>query len=414
MRIVIANKYYYLDGGPERYLFGLADYLGSLGHEVIPFAVGYEKNLPSEYEKYFLRPAGAGPETKLGKLEGGVGTKLRIAIRSIYSFEARRALGRLIGDVKPDLLYCLNIVNHMSPSVIDAAHKRGVPVVMRLSDYNLVCPNYLFLHDGQICTECERGYYHALRYKCAQGSFAATACRVAGMYVHKFAGVYRKVSAFVTPAKFMKDTLVRAGFAAEKIHHIPTFVDLSSWSPRYDNDGYILYFGRLAREKGIEFLLSAYAKSRVDDPLVIVGGGAGDYVEQLKSGIDEGSRGKVNFIGRKSGRELQEIVRGAKYVVVPSLWHDNAPNVVYESFAAGKPVVASALGGLCEQVTADTGVLVEPGNVDELAEAIVRLSGTPDLLEELGRNARRRVEEEHGVEIHVRRLLDVFAKTGVR
>ena len=408
MKIIIVNKYHYIDGGPERYMFGLSDYLKSLGHEVIPLAMAYSKNLPSEYDKYFVQPAGGCSETKLGRLEAGLGTRLKVAAQTIYSMTARKALERLIADTQPDLVYCLNIVNHMSPSVIDAAHKYHVPVVMRLSDYNLICPSHLFLRDGQICTECERGYYRSLKYKCVQGSLAATTCRAAGMYIHKLLGIYKKVNTYVAPAKFMKDTLVRAGFPEKKIHHIPTFVNSSCWTPRYDNDGYILYFGRLTPEKGIEFLLRAYAESGVGDPLMIVGDGPDDYVDRLKSGIDEISRGKVNFLGHKSGEELQEIVRGAKYVVVPSLWYDNTPNVVYESFAAGKPVVASALGGLCEQVTEETGVLVEPGNICELTAAITRLSSAPELLDKMGRSARRLVEQEYGIENHVKRLLGLF------
>lgn len=389
-------------------MFNLTERLRLLGHEVIPFAMAYAKNLPSEYERYFVKPAGGGSESKLDKLEGGVKTKLRIAARSVYSFEAKAALERLIVDTKPDVVYCLNIVNHISPSIIDAARKHGVPVVMRMSDYYLVCPNYLFLRNGQVCMECQDGYYHALRHKCVYGSAAATTCRVAGMYIHKLIGIYRKVGAFVTTTEFMRKALIRSGFPARRVHVVRTFVDSSRWTPRYDNDGYILYFGRLAKEKGVEFLLDAYAKSEAADTLKIVGEGPDEYVGQLKSRIDPAGKGNVQFLGQKSDQELQEIVGGAKYVVVPSLWYDNAPNVVYESFAAGKPVIASALGGLCEQVTEQTGMLVAPGDIAELAGAISRFSSSPSLVQELGRNARKRVEDLHSVGEHTRCLLDLF------
>jgi glycosyltransferase involved in cell wall biosynthesis len=119
----------------------------------------------------------------------------------------------------------------------------------------------------------------------------------------------------------------------------------------------------------------------------------------------------VEFQGYKSGDELNKIVSGAEHVVVPSLWHDNAPNVVYESFAAGKPVIASALGGLREQVTADTGILVSPGDVEDLAKALKRMSQVQGLTEELGRAARRKVEEEHRIDSHAEQLLGLFERT---
>ncbi len=408
MRIVIANKYYYIDGGPERYLFSLSDYLRSLGHEVIPFAVAYPRNEPSEYAKYFVNPAGGGGETKLDKLEGGLGTKFRIAGRTVYSVEAKRALERLIDDTKPDLIYCLNIVNHLSPSIIDAAHEKRVPVVLRLSDYYLMCASYLFRRASGVCTDCENGFYRALFHNCVHGSRPATVVRVAGMYAHNFWRVYEKPGAIVTTTKFMSDALVRFGYSPKKLHHIPTFVNSTKWQPRYDNDGYILYFGRLMPEKGIEFLLEAYRQSAGRDPLVIVGDGPDEYVSYLHSLVTDDLKGRVKFVGGKWGEELQQIVGGAKYVVVPSLWHDNAPNVVYESFAAGKPVIASALGGLCEQVTKDVGALVEAGNASELAQAMDRLSGDAALVESMGRNARLRAETEFSIENHVDSLLELF------
>ena len=387
-------------------MFGLSSYLASHGHEVIPFAVGYRRNEPSMYESYFLKPIGDGTQTKLTDFEGGGLAKLKAAGRAIYSVEARRAMSRLISETNPDLLYCLNIVNHISPSIIDAADRKGVPVVMRTSDFYLVCPSFLFLRDGQVCKDCLRGSYRALGHKCVNDSFAATLARVCGMY--RAAGIYKKVSAFVTPTRMMRDALIEAGFPSERVHHIPTFVDSSRWTPRYDNDGYILYLGRLSPEKGVEFLLDAYNASDISDQLYIVGDGPADYVAELNEKVDSAKREQVRFLGAKSGDELREVVLGAKFVVVPSLCLDNAPNVVYEAFAAGKPVVGSAIGGLIEQVTPETGVLVEPGNVEALSDKMSELASTPDLLESLGRNARALVEKENSIELHVERLLGLF------
>ncbi len=409
MKIIVVNKYYYVDGGPERYMFSLSEHLRSLGHEVIPFAMAYSKNLPSEYDKYFVPPAGGGDSSKLVDMEGGISTKLRIAGRSVYSFEAKRRLEQLIRDTKPDLIYGLNIVNHMSPSIIDAARKYNVPVVLRLSDYYLTCPAYLYLRDDQICTECENGYHRALRHKCVHGSRVATLCRVFAMYMNDAMGIYGKVGAFISPAKFMQNTLIKAGYPAKKVHHIPTFVDASKWEPRYDNDGYILYFGRLSSEKGVDFLLRSYIQSGVKDPLVIVGHGQLEYVQELASIADCCEKGQISFAGYKSGAELQKLVLGAKFVVVPSRWFDNMPNVVFEAFAAGKPVVATDIGGISEQITTETGILVQSGDTGQLAEALVKLSVSPLLVEEMGYHARRLVIEKYNIETHAERLLGVFS-----
>jgi glycosyltransferase involved in cell wall biosynthesis len=408
VKIIIANKYYYLDGGPERYMFGLSEYLKSQGHEVIPFAMAYARNLPSEYSDYFAPSVGPGQATKLGDMEGGFPTKLTAAIRSIYSLPAKRQMSRLIEDTNPDILYCLNIVNHMSPSIIDAAYEHGVPVVARTSDYYLVCPNYLFVKHGEVCRDCENGYYHALRHSCVHNSHLATLCRVMGMYFRDLFHIYEKVGGFVTPADFMKEVLLKAGYHKDRLHHVPTFVDTDKWSPEYENDGYILYFGRIAKEKGIEFLLNSYVESGIQQPLLLAGDGQKAYIDSLKAIAERTRYQSVQFLGKKSGEDLRKLVQRSRYVVVPSMWYDNMPNVVLEAFAAGKPVIGTALGGIREQITPETGILVEAGNTSQLADSMMRLSRDSELVEWMGRNARERVLSHYDVQTHVERLFQVF------
>lgn len=409
MRIAIANKYHYIDGGPERYMFGLIKLLQEMGHEAIPFAMAYARNLPSEYSDYFIPPAGGEQGAKLSELQVGVLSRLRIALHSVYSLEARRSLQKLIREQHPQILYCLNIVNHMSPSIIDAAHSLGVPSVLRLSDYNLVCPSYLFLRSGRICTECHTGSpRRALRHRCVHDSLASSACRVLGMYIHRWMRIYGRVSAFITPTAFMRSILTEAGFPAGKIHHIPTFVDADQWKPRYDNDGYVLYFGRLSPEKGVDVLIGAYALSGISDPLLIVGSGADSYVEEVEALSSRLGDGSIRILPQKSLGELQSIVRGTKYVVVPSVWYDNAPNVVLEALASGKPVIASDLGGIPEQVTRDAGILVPPRDTEALAAAMRLLSMNSSMVNDMGHSARRLVEGMFTADLHMQRLLNVM------
>ena len=76
--------------------------------------------------------------------------------RATYSFTARKRIDEVIAKEKIDVVYLLYIVNYISPSVIDGAHRMHVPVVMRLSDFSLLCPNYIFYRyqDKQVCEEC--------------------------------------------------------------------------------------------------------------------------------------------------------------------------------------------------------------------------------------------------------------------
>lgn len=99
----------------------------------------------------------------------------------------------------------------------------------------------------------------------------------------------------------------------------------------------------------------------------------------------------------------------SRVVVVPSLWHDVAPLVLLEAAAAGKPVIASAVGGIPEIVRdGETGLLVPPGNAEVLAEAIAALYYAPARVAEMGKAARHLVELNHSPEQHYQRLMEIY------
>lgn len=101
----------------------------------------------------------------------------------------------------------------------------------------------------------------------------------------------------------------------------------------------------------------------------------------------------VTLVGHKDGAELRELVRAAAFVVLPSQWYDNSPMVAYEANALGKPVIASRIGGIPEIVShEETGLLVEPRDPHQLADAMRRLHSEPELCIRLGRKGRERVE----------------------
>src|SRR5207248_8136000 len=107
--------------------------------------------------------------------------KASLAARSLYSLTARRYVRRLITDESIDVAYLLAIANMISPSVIDELHGKHIPVVMRLSDYNITCASYLHLRDGRVCLDCQHNRLSAVRHRCVKGSVGLSAVRAAGM-----------------------------------------------------------------------------------------------------------------------------------------------------------------------------------------------------------------------------------------
>ena len=105
--------------------------------------------------------------------------------------------------------------------------------------------------------------------------------------------------------------------------------------------------------------------------------------------------GNVKFLGHLSGDRLNSVLRSASFVVLPSECYENAPMSVLEAFAYGKPVLGARIGGVPELIDDGTdGLLFESGNVDDLAEKIHYIIANKDKLPEMGKRARRKIEEK--------------------
>lgn len=390
-------------------MFNIKRVLEEHGHEVIPFSVHSNKNVPTEYSKYFVKPIGGLDATYFDEVKKTPKSVWQMLTRSIYSLEVKKAIQKEIKDVNPDLVYIIHFVNKLSPSVIRGAKQMGVPVVLRLSDYFLLCPRFDFLCERRICEEClTKGYRSCIRKRCVKGSLFVSAVRVLSMKVHNLIKVYRDVDAFITPSEFLKKKLSSNSFDERKIHCIPTFaVQEKLFKVNHTIGTYGLYFGRISEEKGVETLVHAYERLP-DHFLKIVGDDMTNEAVRLKAYTAERGLGNIEFLGFKSDGKLEELIHGSRFVTIPSIWYDNLPNTALEAFQQAKPVIASDIGSLPELVEDGyNGYLFEPGNVEELVEKIRSLDSDERVLE-LGNNSRQRFEEKFMAEKHYEALMGVF------
>jgi glycosyltransferase involved in cell wall biosynthesis len=192
-----------------------------------------------------------------------------------------------------------------------------------------------------------------------------------------------------------------------RIAYIPNFIDCTHAPVQTAGGEYLLYIGRLSREKGIGTLIQAYSRLDRTVPLMIVGDGPErEYLEQeaRSSGMN------ITFTGYLRGEGLTDALYRAKGVVIPSEWYENAPMSILEAFAAGKPVIGSRIGGISEMI--DDGVngfLFESGNVAVLAETLSRFVALSEAeVTVLGQSARSKVEEVFAAERHADQLLELY------
>ncbi len=387
MRVLLVNKYYHLRSGTERYLFNLKRLLESRGHRVEVFAMAHPLNEPASYSGRFVPHMDFHAIRAERFVEAGA--------RVIWYPEAARRVARVLDDFRPDIVHIFNIYHHISPSVLPPIGRRGIPVVQTLNDYKLVCPNYLLYTRGAPCTRCQDGrYVPAVRHRCLHGSWSWSVLAALEMTGHKALRVYeRHVAKFITPSLFVKDVVESFGLPPGRSVHIPYFLFPSDFEAVGDDQGYIAYMGRLSPEKGLMTLLRAM--QRVPDVrLLMVGGGAMRPV--LEIAARRLGLGNVSFMGHLDGEGLRLALAGARFTVLPSEWYEVFGQSILESFAAGKPVVAARIGGIREVVGegADAGgLLVAPGDEEELAGCIRRLWHHPGEARDMGVRGRRRIFE---------------------
>jgi glycosyltransferase involved in cell wall biosynthesis len=370
MKILQVNKFNYLRGGAERAFLAISEQLEKDGHEVARFCMQHPKNLPSPWSKYFV--------SRLSFNEGGLKDKLKAPFRIIYSTEARRLFAKLLDDFKPDIIHCHNIYHQLSPSILPEARKRKIPVVMHLWDYKLVCPNYKLFTHNEPCTRCLGGKYgNCLKYRCFN-SFSKSLVATLEMFIHhKLLNIYKaNIDRYIAPCQFMKNICTQAKFPENKIDLVYNFYtpEFDREAPQEQCEDYLLYFGRLAKEKGVETLIRAAKIGK--ETIKIVGDGPElanleTIVKELK--IED----KVKFLGWKHGEDLTNIINHAKAVIIPSVWYENNPFVLSESLIKGKIVIGSAIGGISEIIKdGDNGFIFKPGSPVDLASVIAKLSLT--------------------------------------
>lgn len=416
MRILLVNYRYFISGGPERYLFNFIDLFKRKGHKSIPFSVKHPRNQRSEYSKFFLSPLyNSANSIAFKQLRFNPSVIIKLFDRNLYSIEAIKKIRLLLKKTKVDAAYILLFYRWISPSIITKLKKNKIPIFIRISDFEYICPEAHLLRRGRPCELCIDGnYWHAVKNKCIQDSYTLSFLHALSLWIYKKMRIMEKTDAFICPSKFTLNKLAEVGFDEKKLFHIPTFIDSDKIMPKYIQGDYILYFGRLSPEKGVNVLLDAYKKFRMkigdlSVPLIIVCSSNHDEIENLRKRIHLNNICGVKIIQECGKNKLYELIKNSAFSVVPSVWYENMPNVILESFACGKPVIGSQIGSIPELVkNGKTGLLFECGASDSLAEKMIWLYENPQECERMGRRARQLAEDEYNPELHYRRLIKVF------
>ena len=408
MKILHINKFLYRRGGAESYMFDVGGLQERHGHTVDFWGMEHPQNDPNTFADKLVS------EVDFGGDSAGLADQVRMIGRMVWSTSAQRKLGEVLEAYRPDVIHAHNIYHQLSPSILRAATKANVPVVLTMHDYKLVCPNYQLLAGGEVCERCVNGGVHnALIQRCNKDSLGASVAVTLESGLHRATKAYSSVSTLIAPSKFMADTVGKSG-RFSNISHIPHFTELDRPQADPATSNRVFFAGRLSSEKGIGVLVDAVrmlSERNVDIGLDIAGDGPEqERLQALAADLDN-----ITFHGRLDKQGVNELFVSSAALVVPSTWHENQPMVILEAIAAGLPVVASDIGGISELVRdGETGALVPPGDATALANALESLLAAPESRTAMGKKARSLAQKDFGAAVHLDALDRTYDDAQVR
>jgi glycosyltransferase involved in cell wall biosynthesis len=324
------------------------------------------------------------------------------AAKAIYNPIARRALLKKIDSFLPDVVHIHNFFPLLSPSILDACRDAGVPSVMTLHNFRILCPGGLLHPDEKVR---ERSLRHSCLWtiprRVYRNSALATLALAGMVEFHKRTGTWtRKVDRFIALTDWAKRKFIEGGLPAERIVVKPSAVARPQPFGDLQREG-ALFVGRLDRQKGIDTLIRAWKD--IDYPLRIVGDGP------LSKFVEENAGGKVIYLGRQPRQIVQREMQAAKFMILPAIGFEMFPVTVLEAFAGRLPVICSELPSLAGLVESGmTGLTFPPGNAGALAARVRWAIANPSELNELSRRAFSIYEERYTPEVNVGRLVGIY------
>lgn len=367
MKILMVNKFLHPNGGSETYIFKLGEELIRQGHEVQYFGMEHEKRAVGNRLDIYTDNM----DFHTGKLQ-----KLFYPFKIIYSKEAYQKMWKVLEDFKPDVVHLNNINFQLTPSVIDAVKKykkktgRKVKIIATAHDYQWVCPNHMLMvpSSGQMCFACEGGKYgNCSKKKCIHNSLVKSILGSAEAFFYQWNGLYKEIDKVICPSEFLNEKLSTNPVFKNKTITMHNFVvqeKVKQSEMKLPNlpKEYVIYFGRYAKEKGIETLLEVCKKLPHID-FVFAGNGP------LEAEVNK--VGNIINVGFQTGSNLKDLIAGARFFVFPSQWYENCPFAVIESQLLGTPVAASDLGGTKELVKEQLTGELYPGEDAAALEKVI-------------------------------------------
>ncbi len=380
MKLLMVNKFLFPNGGSETYIFKLGDYLKRQGHEVQYFGMEHEGRIVGNRLDAYT--------SNMDFHGGSKFSKITYPIKTIYNIEARKKIRLVLDDFQPDVVHLNNFTYQITPSVILEIVKwrkqtgRVCRIVFTAHDYNLICPNHMLNNPNNHsnCEKCLGGHFeNCAKGKCIHGSTVKSLIGTAEGFFWNWKGTYKYIDTVICCSHFMKTKMDTSPFFKGKTVVLHNFIDKVEWQ-NIEKKDYVLYFGRFSEEKGIGTLIDV---CRQLPYINFIFAGTGPLEKKI-NGVSN-----IKNVGFKTGFELEQLIREARFSIYPSEWYENCPFSVMESQMFGTPVLGADIGGIPELIQVDkTGELFKAGDKTDLKIKIENMWNNEEKTEKYCQNCK--------------------------
>lgn len=335
-------------------------------------------------------------------LTPGLRGKVQAFAGGFYAADALREFQRTVAARRPDIVHTHELYPLISPWVHRRCVQAGLPVVATCNDFRLSCPIATHYTRSAECHDCLGGHEFAcVRRNCRDNLAESLAYAGRGWFARRMGLFHGAVDRFVTISQYQLDFMRdRQGVPPERLALNYCAIRIPEQPVADPSQGtYVGYAGRFVTEKGVEVLLEACRLARL--PLRL----AGDAPQHPAVRPEDDAQ----CVTTRSPAELADFYRGARVMVVPSVWPETFGIVAAEAMSHGVPVVVSRTGGLQGSVRdGETGLLAEPGNARDLAHKIGRIWHSAELARRLGAAAAQHAAAVFSRRAHFERLMQIY------
>jgi len=384
MKILIIHNKYGKFSGEEAVVESQIKLLKSKGHKIITYLRSSEE----------------------------IGTQLQNKAKAFftafYNKDAIAELKNLISAESPDVVHIHNLYPIISPAILPEIKKMGIPIVMTVHNYRLLCPNGLFFSNGAICEKCTDfgKELNCITQNCEGSLLKSTGYAFRNMWARNKKYYLENVDAFLCLTNFQKNKLIANQFCANKCFVVPNMYtrEVPSTNYKLQDRNYIAFAGRISPEKGISFLFKA-AQKLPHINFHIAGQMRDGYKFETKKPDN------VIFRGMLDAQQMKVFYTNARLYLHTSICYEGFPMVFPEAMAFKLPIIAPKFAGYPE-IAEDgiNGCLYEPNSIKDLCKVISLIWGNEKKLKTMGENGFRKMQKEYSSDKYYELLNNAYEK----